>query len=245
MGNSAGEVLLRRVYDVVRAARLVEEFETAERFTLRIENEPYLPLVIESWPTPDPLQGERRRVLVAHYFRQNERDFPDPEVELTEFGFPVRSRQTVFGIMETLVLFRNPHTQQVMVNMQGKRDLADLLRVWAKNIRYQRFVVAASRIVTSQGTEEIHAVVPPECTQQPKAGAETSTEEYQAGVAAAQIVNPEQYTRLLQLQALAKQHGYAPDEWGRPTRQQILFILGVCASFREMKLEAVSREEPS
>ena len=92
-----------------------------------------------------------------------------------------------------------------------------------------------------EGQEEPHAAAPSECTQQPN----TSTEEYQAGVAAGQIVNPEQYTRLLHLQALAQQHGYAPNEWGRPTRQQILFILGVCASFRKMKLKTVSREEPS
>ena len=50
MGKSAGELLLQRVHAVIRAAGLFEEFESAERFSLRVENEPYIPLVIESWP---------------------------------------------------------------------------------------------------------------------------------------------------------------------------------------------------
>jgi hypothetical protein len=155
MGKSAGELLLRRVHDVVRAARLFEAFETEERFTLRVENEPYMPLVIESWPTPDSLQGERRRVLVAHYYGGNGREYPDPELEMTEYGFPIHLRQTVFGIMETPVLWRDPQTQQVLVNMRAKRDIAELLRVWAKNIKYQDFADAASRIITAANSTSL------------------------------------------------------------------------------------------
>ena len=149
MGNSAGELLLRRVHTVVRAARVWEEFETAERFTLSVENESYMPLVIESWSTPDALKGERRRVLVAHYYTSEERQYPDPELEMTDDGFPVRLRQTVFGVMETLVLWRDPQTQEVLVNRRAKNDMADLLRIWAKNINYQGFADAASRIITA------------------------------------------------------------------------------------------------
>nr|WP_126632001.1 hypothetical protein [Dictyobacter alpinus] len=107
-----------------------------------------MPLIIESWPTLDPLQGEQRHVLVAHYYTVKERQFPDPELEMTEYGFPVRLRQTVFGIMETPVLWRDARTQEVLVNVRGKRDMAELLRIWAKNIKYQGFAEAASRIVT-------------------------------------------------------------------------------------------------
>jgi hypothetical protein len=149
MGKSAGELLLRSVHDVVQAARLWKEFETAERFTLSVENDPYMPLIIESWPTLDSLQGERRHVLVAHYYTVKEQKFPDPELEMTEYGFPVRLRQTVFGIMETPVLWRDARTQEVLVNRRGKSDMAELLRIWAKNIRHQRFAQAASRIVSA------------------------------------------------------------------------------------------------
>jgi hypothetical protein len=152
MGKSAGELILRRVHDVVRAARLFEEFRAAERFTLCVENEPYMPLVIESWSATDSLLGEQRRVLVAHYYTAKGREYPDPELEMTESGFPVRLRQTVFGIMETPVLWRDPHTQQVLVNTRGKRDIAELLRVWAKNIKGQGFIDAAAKIVAAPGT---------------------------------------------------------------------------------------------
>ncbi len=150
MGKKSYELMLQSVHQVVRAARLFEEFERAEDFTLHVENEGYMPLVIKSWPSPDPLQGEQRRILVAHYFVEREREFPDPELEMTDCGFPVRLRQTAFGVMETPVLWRDPATQQVLVNVRGKREMAELLRIWAKNIKAQGFIEAASRIVTDQ-----------------------------------------------------------------------------------------------
>lgn len=161
MGKSAGELLLKRVHDVVRAARLFEEFETAEYFVLRVENASYMPFVIESWNALDPLQYERRRVLVAHYYTAQGREYPDPELEMIDNGFPVRLRQTVFGIMETPVLWRDAKTQQVMVNLKGKKDMAQLLRIWAKNIHDQGFVDAASRIVTVAGSSTL-ALAPSE-----------------------------------------------------------------------------------
>jgi hypothetical protein len=161
MGKSAFELMLQRVHEVVRAARLFEEFETAERFTLRVENEPYMPLIIESWPALDSLQGERRRVLVAHYYRAKGREYPDPELEMTERGFPVRLRQTVFGVMETPVLWRDQKTQQILVNVSGKRSMAELLRIWATNIKDQGFINAASQIVTDRGSPSQSLPSPP------------------------------------------------------------------------------------
>lgn len=147
MGKSACEQLLQRVHQVMRAANLWEEFAGEPRFSLRVQNEPWMDLVVESWPTPDALQGEQRRVLVAHYARSGERELPDPELEMTDGGFPIRLRQTVFGVMETRILWRDAGTGQVMLNVGAKRDVADLLRVWARNIKEQGFVEAASRIV--------------------------------------------------------------------------------------------------
>jgi hypothetical protein len=167
MGKSASEMMLQRVHEVVRAAKLFEEFERAEDFTLRVENEPYMSLTIKSWPTPDPLQGEQRRVLVAHYYTAKGREYPDPELEMTERGFPVRLRQTVFGVMETPVLWRDPGTQQVLVNVKGKRDMAELLRIWAKNIKEQGFIDAASLIVTDQRRTEVIASEHPQIQRLP------------------------------------------------------------------------------
>jgi hypothetical protein len=163
MGKKSYELMRERVHEVVRAAKLFEEFERAPNFTLRVENEGYMPLVIKSWPTPDPLQGEQRRILVAHYFVEREREFPDPELEMTERGFPVRLRQTVFGVMETPVLWRDSKTQQVL----GKRDMAELLRIWAKNIKEQGFIDAASRIVTDQQRTEVIASEHPQIQHLP------------------------------------------------------------------------------
>ncbi len=153
MRKSAYEMILQRVHEVVRAASLFQEFETEELFSLCVENEPWMPLVIESWPTPDSLQGERRRVLVAHYFTEGEQTFADPELEMTDVGFPVRLKQWGLGQMEYPILWRDEHSRQVLVNVAVKKDIAELLGIWAKNIKEQGFVEAAARIVAAGSAE--------------------------------------------------------------------------------------------
>ena len=142
---------------MVKAAGLFEEFEHSERFLLCILNEPYMPLVVASWPTPDALKGEQRRVLIAHYYRRANRTYPDPALEMTDMGFPIRLLQAVFGIMESRVLWRNPETQQVMINIAAKRGMAELLGIWAKNIKQQGFIEAAKRIAANGGPFSIPA----------------------------------------------------------------------------------------
>jgi hypothetical protein len=64
-----------------------------------------------------------------------------------------------------------------------------------------------------------------------------TSEAYQKGVTVVQGIDPEQDQRLLQLQELAQSQGYEPDEWRRPSHEQILFILGVCDRFRDDRLK--------
>lgn len=154
MHKSAYELILQRVHEVVRAANLLQEFEAKEHFSLYVENEPWMPLVIESWPTPDALQGERRRLLVAHYALSGGHKLPDPELEMTDGGFPIRLRQTVFGVMETPILWRDPETGQVLINVRGKQEIAELLGIWAKAIKEQGFIQAAARIVTAKSAKQ-------------------------------------------------------------------------------------------
>jgi len=153
MRQSAYELILQRVREVVSAADLLHEFETAQHFSLRVENEPWMPLVIESWPTSDSLQGEHRRIQVGHYFIQEERTFADPELEMTEVGFPVRLKQWGFGQMEFPILWRDEESQRVLVNVTRKRDIAELLRIWAKDLKEQGFVEAAARVVAARNAE--------------------------------------------------------------------------------------------
>lgn len=153
MRKNAYELILQRVHEVVRAANLFQEFETKERFSLRVENEPWMPLVIESWPTPDALQGERRRVQVGHYFTEGGQTFADPELEMTDVGFPVRLKQWGLGQMEFSILWRDERSQQVLVNVAVKRDIAELLSIWANNIKEQGFIEAAAHVVTAKSAE--------------------------------------------------------------------------------------------
>lgn len=168
MRQSAYEMILQRVREVVNAAHLLHEFETSQHFSLCVENEPWMPLVIESWPTSNSLQGERRRIQVGHYFIQEERTYADPELEMTEVGFPVRLKQWGLGQMEFPILWRDEESQRVLVNVTRKRDIAELLHIWAKNLKEQGFVEAAARVVAAGSTEPAgtsHALLPIESAE--------------------------------------------------------------------------------
>lgn len=60
---------LKIIRKIVKATGKLEEFENEEHFHIRIPNEPYMDLVIESWDSP--LKGEGRRISVVHYYEQN------------------------------------------------------------------------------------------------------------------------------------------------------------------------------
>ena len=64
------------------------------------------------------------------------------------------------------------------------------------------------------------------------------SEPYLAGIKIALEVDPAKYTRLLELQQLARENGYPDTDWGAPSHEQILFILGVCDRFREYRQKA-------
>src|SRR6266849_1168455 len=64
--------LLAVINELVTAAGVHEQFQTGREFHLRLEHEPYEPLVIESWPADISYGGEKRHISVAHYYYQGE-----------------------------------------------------------------------------------------------------------------------------------------------------------------------------
>jgi hypothetical protein len=98
-------------------------------------------LVIESWKTPDALgTGETRRISVAHYFESWGDLVPDPELEMNDFGYPVALNQQGH---ETRIIWRDQESGKVLVRPGAKKSVESFCRMWASNIRAQRFVQAA------------------------------------------------------------------------------------------------------
>jgi hypothetical protein len=142
MATKAGDMrtsMMRIIEQIVAAAGQTEAYTTDAHFHLRIENEPYMALVIESWATPDALVSEKRRVSVAHYFTQHGDAIADPECEMTDLGYPIELDQQGH---RTPVMWRAADGR-VMVRPAVRQSVASFLNMWARNIRAQGFLKAA------------------------------------------------------------------------------------------------------
>jgi len=134
------------VLELLAKHGLTQAFEQAGggEFHLRLENEPYMPLVIEK------IAGDQ--VSVAHYFTQNGDAMRDPELTfLLPDWSPTSITQDPVG-----------HYACVGNLPQGSRqrarllaDLTSFARTWARNIQAQGFADAASaRVKASSLTHQ-------------------------------------------------------------------------------------------
>jgi hypothetical protein len=73
---------------------------------LKIENPPFMPLVIEAWGSP--ILGEKRRISLAHYFEQEGDLIPGPEVEIRDDGWPIRALRASQALGYTQVTVYSP-----------------------------------------------------------------------------------------------------------------------------------------
>jgi hypothetical protein len=115
---------------------------------LRIENSPYMALVIEATPEPGPLGVPA--ISVAHYGEQNGDLMRDPEM-CFELSNPLR-----LGWILSPFYFRNDYmgVEQYSRTREGEnyvfvpgllREHESFARTWDKNIRTQGFVEAFER----------------------------------------------------------------------------------------------------
>jgi len=133
--------LLTTIKAIVKAAHQEETFSTADHFHIRIENPPYMPLVIESWAVSDPFLGETRHISIAHYREQCGDLVADPEMELMDNGYPVHIQMGATDYYRTS--YRHDAQGIAYVNMRERADQMSFMRTWARNLRAQGFITAA------------------------------------------------------------------------------------------------------
>ncbi len=112
---------------ILQQHSLADTFDTANDFHLRIENEPYMPLVIER---------HSNEISVAHYFTQNGDAMRDPELT---FQLP---DWTPTSITQDPVARYSCVADLPEGSRQRARLLADLTsfaRTWARNLNAQGF----------------------------------------------------------------------------------------------------------
>ncbi len=150
------------IQEIVEAAGQTERLmQRGERFRLRIENSPFMPLTIEAWDSP--IHAEGRRISVAHYFEQEGDLVPDPEVEIRDDGWPIELSQRDFYTQVTLyqpdgtMLFAPQSKRDVLAFLNGTwapnlpMSNAPVERWWAAWRRAQRFSEAARNLAVPDG----------------------------------------------------------------------------------------------
>lgn len=106
---------------------------SAEEAHLRLENEPYMPLVIE--------KVGKHLVSVAHYYYQSGDAIADPDVVFfTGYGEWVAIEiQQPIGYQRVAHL-NDTGTAIETVNLRAQADLASFTNLWARNIKEQGYL---------------------------------------------------------------------------------------------------------
>lgn len=133
---------LEAVFAIVTAAGQLDRLkQRGAHFTLRIENGGYLPLTIEAWDSP--VEGEVRRISVAHYRRIGGDLVADPEVEIRDDGFPIELTQIEW--FTPVVVYYDEHGT-MWFYQRALRDVRHFLdTIWGPNLLAQGFAQAAQR----------------------------------------------------------------------------------------------------
>ena len=116
----------KNVEDVLKGHGLFEKFETQTDFHLRLEQEPYEPLVIEH-------QGES--IYVTHYAKDAYgEEICDPDVELHFPDWTPVAIQMINGVYTQKFMERDG---KEYVNTRFDLSVRPLLATWARNIKAQ------------------------------------------------------------------------------------------------------------
>jgi hypothetical protein len=119
----------RVVEAILNAYGLTEAFAGSSEFHLKLENPPYMPLVIER-------QGNE--VAVMHYFTQQGDVMADPELTFHLWDWtPTSITQHPVGVYRQVFMFQNGRR---VVNPRLLHELESFARLWAINLRAQGFL---------------------------------------------------------------------------------------------------------
>ena len=146
LGIAANSPLYGLVLELVKAAGKEESFDRSrqvnrEHFHMRIENEPYMPLVIEAWNT-----GEGHVVSVAHYWTLNGDPMRDPEVVMLNEGRILSFQQDPHVYNEPAVREETPGGIVWKVNQKIYASIHSFTKLWVRNLKAQGFIEAAKKV---------------------------------------------------------------------------------------------------
>jgi hypothetical protein len=130
--------------------RIIETLHNGGKWQhIRIENDPYMPLVIEHVGRSP--QGNNM-ISVAHYFEQNGDLCQDPEMvfEVGPAGWlPVFFQQAIPPIYREAIVFKGG---EVLIDRRQMADQKSFARVWDRNLKHQGFLKQAQLMAGKKET---------------------------------------------------------------------------------------------
>jgi hypothetical protein len=122
-----------------------------EQQCIRIENDPYMTLVIERiglGPNGKP------SISVAHYYEQNGDLMRDPEMTFEQGGLgwvPLSFTQDGLGLYQEAI-WKDEESGSVLIRTRLFKQLQSFARTWSSNLRAQGFIKAAKAKAHSRAT---------------------------------------------------------------------------------------------
>ena len=146
LGVAANSPLYGLAVELAKASGKEDEWELSKQvnrhhFHLRIENEPFMPLVIEAWNT-----GEGHIISVAHYWTQNGDAMRDPEVVMMNEGRLLTFQQDPHIYQELASYERKPSGIVWKIASKLYASALDFTKLWTRNIKAQGFIEAAKKV---------------------------------------------------------------------------------------------------
>jgi hypothetical protein len=147
LGVAANSPLYGLVVELVKAAGKEDEWELSKQvnrhhFHFRVENEGFMPLVVEAWNI-----GDGHIISVAHYWTCNGDAMRDPEVVMMDEGRILSFQQDPTIYHETAVREETPGGVAWKVNMRLYASVLSFTKMWARNIKAQGFIEAAKKVM--------------------------------------------------------------------------------------------------
>jgi hypothetical protein len=145
LGVAANSPLYGLVVELVKAAGKEDEWESSKQvnrhhFHLRIENEGFMPLVVEAWNI-----GGSHVISVAHYWMQNGDAMRDPEVVMMNEGRLLTFQQDPYIYQELASYEKGPAGVSWKISPRLYASVLDFTKMWVRNIKAQGFINAARK----------------------------------------------------------------------------------------------------
>jgi hypothetical protein len=119
------------VEKILNSHSVLNAFQSAEDYSVRIESKGYMPLCIEK---------HGKTVTVTHYYEQNGDLIADPDMEFVDLGgkdwMPVAIQHSTGHYLRVAALGENGHWK---FNLAKAEDLMSFARMWARNLLDQGF----------------------------------------------------------------------------------------------------------